>query len=303
MSEDIENRREYVIMSDALRKRMFTIFVNSHYDPRLFKTPHFHIDIEIMLIKSGRGYMQCCGEVLEVKTGDVLFFRSMEPHHIFKVNSRYPLKYICFSFAKNILLAEKEGWIDKSLLNIIEDRNDHFCNKLSLAKEGRDAIWKLVLEIEKELMEDASRNSYVIKCKFLEMITRISVHYNGTPKKPLGNMFHKNIDRSIVYMNQHLTDPLTLEDLADAAQMGISHYSAYFKKIMGVSPWHYFLERRINLAIKYLTDAEINYKITTISGMCGFNSTVNFNKVFKRITGKSPSEYRKWYQTDLSQLL
>lgn len=43
--------------------------------------------------------------------------------------------------------------------------------------------------------------------------------------------------------------------------------------------------------------------MSTDSGMCGFNSTVNFNKVFKRITGKSPSEYRKWYQTDLSQLL
>jgi len=303
MSESIENRREHIIISEALQKRMFAVFINDHYDPQLLKTPHFHVDIEIMVIKSGRGRMKCCDEVLEVKTGDVLFFRSMEPHYIFKVDSRYPLKYVCFTFSKNILVTEKEGWIDKALLDIIEDKSIDFCNKLALTKEGNNAIRKLALEIEKELLEDASRNSYVIKCKFLEIVTRISVHYKGTPEKPWGNTFHKNIDRSIVYMNQHLTDPVTLEDLADAAQMGASHYSASFKKIKGVSPWQFFLERRINLAIKYLTDTETNYKITTISDLCGFNSTVNFNKVFKRITGKSPSEYRKLYRTDLSQLL
>ena len=94
-------------------------------------------------------------------------------------------------------------------------------------------------------------------------------------------------------MNQHLSDPITLDDLSEVAQMGTSHYSAMFKRIMGVSPWRYFLELRVNLAIKYLTDPEINYKITKISSLCGFNNTVNFNKVFRSITGKTPSEYRK----------
>lgn len=134
---------------------------------------------------------------------------------------------------------------------------------------------------------------FLLQCKFLEIIARIASNYSTAPHKPLGNVYHKDINRSIIYMNQHLSDPITLDDLSEVAQMGTSHYSAMFKRIMGVSPWRYFLELRVNLAIKYLTDPEINYKITKISSLCGFNNTVNFNKVFRSITGKTPSEYRK----------
>ncbi|MBR3934109.1 MAG: helix-turn-helix transcriptional regulator [Clostridia bacterium] len=293
MSGYIEKRKNHVIISESLHKPMFHIFINNAYGPHLLKPTHFHIDIEIMIIKSGRGKMRCNDDIINVETGDVFLFRSMEPHYIFEVESKYPLKYISFSFSKNILLSEKEGWIDKSFLNIIEDKNENFVNKLDLDNKSRSVLKKLISDIEYELGDDNHRNSYVIKCKFLEILTRISNGYALTPHKPLGNFYHKDINRSIIYMNQHLADPITLEDLAEVAQMGVSHYCAMFKKLMGISPWRFFLEHRVNLAIKYLTDPETNYKITKISSLCGFNNTVNFNKVFKNITGKTPSEYRK----------
>ena len=279
-------------MSEEQQKRILGIFVNNHYDPERITPPHFHVDIEIMIIRSGRGRMNCGEAQLEVESGDVLLFRSMEPHYIFEVTSRYPLKYLSFSFSKDILMKEKEGWVDKSLLAIVEDKSIHFQNKLVLERECRNRIKKLAAEVEQELQNEELQNSYIIKCKFLEIISRISFGYPVLSDQSLGGVYYKNITQSIIYMNHHIADPLTLEDLANAARMGVSHYSATFKKIMGVSPWSYFVELRVNLAIEYLTECDTDYKITAISSMCGFNNTVNFNKAFKRVTGKSPSEYR-----------
>ena len=279
-------------MAEEQQKPLLKIFVNNHYDPERIKPPHFHVEIEIMVIRSGRGRMNCGEKVLEVANGDVLIFRSMESHHIFEVTSKNPLKYLCFSFSKDILMQKKENWVDKSLLTILEDQRMDFQNNLLLERECREQIKKLVTEVENELKKEEMQNNYIIKCKFLEFISRISFCYDITSKQPLGEIYQQNITQSIIYMNHHLADPLTLEDLANAAQMGCSHYSATFKKMMGVSPWSYFIELRIQLAIKYLTEYDTEYTITAISGMCGFNNTVNFNKAFKHVTGKTPSEYR-----------
>lgn len=293
MDNYLEKRRSQTVMSETLHKPMFDIFINNNYSPHRLNPTHFHINIEIMIIKSGKGKMKCRDDIIAIESGDVFLFRSMEPHYIFEVERKYPLKYICFSFSKNILLSEKEGWIDKSFLRIIEAKNEKFNNKLELDANVKSIMKKLASDIEYELSEEGTNNSYVLKCRFLEILTRIATNYIAAPNKMPESIYHKEINRSIIYMNQHLSDPITLEDLAEVAQMGVSHYSAMFKKLMGISPWKFFLKLRIDLAIKYLTDFETNHKITEISTMCGFNNTVNFNKIFRSITGKTPSEYRK----------
>ncbi|MBQ4527045.1 MAG: helix-turn-helix domain-containing protein [Clostridia bacterium] len=295
MSERIEKRKNHVITSETSKRPMFEIFVNNTYTPHRLKPTHFHIANEIMIIKSGKGKLKCRDEIFTIGSGDIFLFRSMEPHYIFEIESKYPLKYVSFSFSKNIILSESEGWLDKSFLGIIEEGTEHFDNKLALNTQTKTTIKKLVAEVEAELNDSDASNSYVLKAKFLEIITRISSNYVAAPHSPMGNLYHKDISRSIIYMNQHLSEPLTLQTLAEVAQMGTSHYSAIFKELMGISPWRYFLELRVNLAIKYLTDNETYYRITRIADMCGFNNTTNFNKAFKNITGKTPTEYRKIY--------
>ena len=58
-----------------------------------------------------------------------------------------------------------------------------------------------------------------------------------------------------------------------------------------MSPWDYITVRRIDLARKLLSDSDRN--ILDIAMMCGFNNTANFNRAFKKVTGKTPKEIRK----------
>ncbi|MBR3933849.1 MAG: helix-turn-helix transcriptional regulator [Clostridia bacterium] len=150
----------------------------------------------------------------------------------------------------------------------------------------------MALYIKQNHNKEVVQNSYVYKDKFAELTAQICEDYAVLPNTNAESTYHNDINRSIVYMSHHINEPLTLSDLASVAKMGFYNYCATFKKVMGTSPWCFFLEMRVNLAVKLLTDTKTNYKIITISSMCGFNTIANFNKVFRSVTGKTPSEYR-----------
>ena len=59
----------------------------------------------------------------------------------------------------------------------------------------------------------------------------------------------------------------------------------------GISVWDFITIKRIDLAIHYLTQNQQGHY--EIAGLCGFNSTTNFNYAFKKITSLSPGVYRK----------
>ena len=93
------------------------------------------------------------------------------------------------------------------------------------------------------------------------------------------------------HIHSHLDEPLTLDQLAKEACMSRSYYSTIFKALNGVSVWEYIVARRIDLAqYKLETTGD---SIMQISEDCGFTSIANFNRAFKKLTGKTPREYRQ----------
>ena len=99
------------------------------------------------------------------------------------------------------------------------------------------------------------------------------------------------IQRVMDYIDQHITDELTLKTLSSVANMSNSYFSQLFKELNGFSAWDYIISKRIDLAQKLLISG--NDSIYSIALQSGFNNTTNFYKAFKKITGVSPSTYRK----------
>lgn len=81
-----------------------------------------------------------------------------------------------------------------------------------------------------------------------------------------------------------------LDELAEIASMSKSYFSTVFKKLNGISPWDYLISKRISFAAELLKNTDKT--ILEIALECGFNNTANFNRAFKKITGKTPSEYK-----------
>lgn len=96
----------------------------------------------------------------------------------------------------------------------------------------------------------------------------------------------------IDYFNNHLSSNITLQDLEDKIGFSKVYICRIFKKEKNTTPIDYFTRLKIDRAGKLLKEYP-NLSLREISDSLGFNDVYYFSKVFKRITGKSPSELRK----------
>ena len=96
------------------------------------------------------------------------------------------------------------------------------------------------------------------------------------------------------YIHAHYQDDLSLEGLAQQFGISSSYLSHRFKDVTGFSVTDYVQMTRIRNAQALLINTKI--PITEISEPCGFNCFSQFNRVFRKHIGMSPSTYRKKYQ-------
>ena len=72
-------------------------------------------------------------------------------------------------------------------------------------------------------------------------------------------------------------------------------FSTVFTSLNGLKPWDYITIRRIEKSKSILKDTDL--PIIEIADKCGYDNISYFNRMFKRITGFSPTEYRKSKRT------
>lgn len=98
------------------------------------------------------------------------------------------------------------------------------------------------------------------------------------------------IQKVHTHITSNLTGDLSLNAQANLLNVNPSYLSALFKKETGTTLTDYVKQKRINQAIFLLTTS--NYQIQVIAEMCGIPDVNYFTKVFKKIIGKTPKEYR-----------
>jgi AraC-like DNA-binding protein len=92
------------------------------------------------------------------------------------------------------------------------------------------------------------------------------------------------------YLLRHLTNGVSLSDVAAHLQVSNGHLAHTFKRVAGQSLFTYFRQLRLEQAKLQLLNSEKN--ITEIAAACGFSSTTLFCRNFKQYTGHTPMGYR-----------
>lgn len=98
----------------------------------------------------------------------------------------------------------------------------------------------------------------------------------------------KIVRQSVDYIAEHLSETITVEDLASQTSYNKEYFAKIFKKEMGQTLSDYILEQRINRAKQMILDGKNSQDI---SYMLNFSSQSYFIKQFKKVTGVTPREY------------
>lgn len=98
------------------------------------------------------------------------------------------------------------------------------------------------------------------------------------------------VRRACVLVEHAYAEDLTLDDLAEAAQVSASYLMKLFRKQLDTTPYEYLLRYRITRAKELL--AESDARVGAIARQVGFNSESNFSYRFSQMVGQSPRAYR-----------
>lgn len=97
--------------------------------------------------------------------------------------------------------------------------------------------------------------------------------------------------KAILFMQEHLSTTLTLDNIAQAVHLSASFFSRKFKQDTGYAPIEYFNHLRIQKACQLLHFSDL--RINEVAAQLGIDDPFYFSRLFKKQMGVSPVEYRK----------
>ena len=95
----------------------------------------------------------------------------------------------------------------------------------------------------------------------------------------------------INYTNENYIEPLNIRNLSRIFYVSENYLGRLFKREMGITYAEYLNSVRIRLACAFLKDTRDS--VLQISERCGYENVTYFNRVFRKITGMTPIEYRR----------
>jgi AraC family transcriptional regulator len=105
-----------------------------------------------------------------------------------------------------------------------------------------------------------------------------------------GGLTPARLRRVTELVQAKMEDDLTLDELAESVGLSTAHFSQMFRKSTGQSPHQFVLQYRVDRAKEMLRAAET--RVLDVALACGFKTQQHFARVFRRMCGASPMEYR-----------
>jgi AraC-like DNA-binding protein len=126
----------------------------------------------------------------------------------------------------------------------------------------------------------------------LAIVSRIVAHRFRGPRRCGRDtaLPHWRMKRVIEYVDAHLSEPVSLGDIAASAGLTSMHFAAQFRRATGMRPHEYLLRRRIERAQEIMLVNQ--HGLIDVALRCGFRSQAHFTTVFKRFVGETPHSWR-----------
>jgi AraC family transcriptional regulator len=125
----------------------------------------------------------------------------------------------------------------------------------------------------------------------IHLVRRYSISSVASAKYR-GGLARGRLRQLVEYIDQHLDQDVSLQQLAALAQMSNSHLAHVFKQSTGLAPHQFVLRQRIEKAKQLLLEDRLS--LAEISLTLGFASQAHFTTIFRKFVGFTPMAYRKF---------
>lgn len=291
---DIHNSCKAAIQS-CLDTRTFSA---AHlYNDEKTMSIHIHDCYEVYYSISGGKQFLIDNRFYDFQPGDVFFINQYESHYLSQIDCVTHERIVLSVYPDYLKQLSTER---TDLSRCFTNRETTFGHKLSLSMEEQKRFLFYIhkLSEQKGFGEDIlDRAAFLALMAFLNRIflERCEEEQaSGRLKsEKAGGAKPRQIDAILSYVNQNLTQELTIQKLAAHFYLSSSYLCKIFKDATGTTINRYITAKRISRAKELLAEG---YTVTETCGMCGFQDYSNFLKAFTKAVGISPKKYAMFEQ-------
>jgi AraC-like DNA-binding protein len=247
---------------------------------------HYHPEYELVYVVAGSGTRQVGNHISRYENGDLVLIGPELPHSGFGLNARGMIEQVVVQFKKDVFGAGLLQKPEMKLINILLDKSRY---GVSFGEAARQHVTKRLLRLTR--LQPFSR--------FMELIHILQVLAASEEYTLLNTQVtlpttirkvHIRLQNIFNYVEQNFQEEITIKNVADIAHLTIPAFCNYFKKTMNITFTDFLNQYRIEQACQLLQQEK---SVGEVCFECGFNNVPYFNKVFKNITKKTPSEFKK----------
>ena len=248
---------------------------------------HYHPEIELIFVCGGSGKRQIGSNISYFSDGDLVLMGSNLPHcgmtnentnNDYEMVIQFKPDFLGENFFELPEMQKISALLEKSKAGIVFSENIKKQIGQQIVVMHESASLEKLMKFLEILDALASTSDY--------RILNAGKYYLQTQVED-----NERINLIFNYVKDHFKEQITLEQVADLANMKVPSFCRYFKKITNKTFTQFVNEYRITHSLKLLAEQPLS--ITEVCFESGFNNFSYFNKTFKEYIQKSPSQYRK----------
>jgi AraC-like DNA-binding protein len=266
--------------------------------PNFYHYLHRHKEVQISLILKGEGTLIAGNFTQPFKAGDIYILGANQPHLLkgdakyLKLPNKNNIHAIHIFFDAQQLLTPLNAMPEFVAIHQFLKLTD---SSLQLPSNHYQKTAKEIIKISK-----ASGFNRLIS--FLQLLDYFSKEVKdwrslstGFSKKSFSESEGMRMNDIYQYTLENYAEDITLKKIAAVVHLSTYAFCKYFKKHTRKTYLNFLNEIRINEACRRILHGD-SESISAIAYAIGFNSTITFNRVFKKVTGMSPTNYVKVYK-------
>lgn len=284
------------IMHEQLTIFSGTPIIARHYDYDKFTFPwHVHNEFEIIYVEESTGERFVADNMETYKAHDLTLVGHGIPHYMKsapeyeKGDPNLRVRGTIIQFEEDFMAHAINNYADLSHIKILLDeskRGFHFPYPES----------EEIIHCIQQLPESNGTMRIINLLHLLDLMAKLPAkRYLGSLQfcQSLSPAMDPRMKKILSFLMTHYKDDIDLYEVSSLVAMNTSSFCRYFKEKSGKTFTEYILGLRIGHACKLLVKNEMD--INQICFECGFNTITHFNRIFKRNTGFTPTEYRKQF--------
>jgi len=261
---------------------------------------HRHNEVQITWVINGEGTLIVGNNMLPFNSGDLFVIGANQPH-FFKNDASYFIPNNRKSIHSLNIFFNPAGFISQLLAFPEMSTIKKFVRSSSFGMRASEMEASILSEYFLKIRNSSAGFRLAYFIEMLQVMANLKKwEYLSTESFESGITDFEGLRMNDIYryIIDNFTKDITLAQIAAVSYLTPQSFCRYFKKHTGKTYIHFLNEVRINEARKRFMEMNFD-SIGTVAYHCGFNNVISFNRMFKSIVGKTPSEFIKNYHKSI----